>query len=204
MLSGNIKSVVVFAIACIAMWAPRATAADTLKNLQEAYNGESNARAKYLSFAEQADKEGYGQVASLFRAAARAEEVHAGNHAAVIKKLGAEPVKEIKPAEVKSTRENLEAAIKGEDYERDTMYPGFIKQARLEGNKDALETFTLAKTAEAEHSKLYAEALKNLDAWKGGKKDFFVCSKCGYTVEKLPAGKCPSCFVSSDRYEKVN
>jgi rubrerythrin len=32
---------------------------------------------------------------------------------------------------VKSTRENLEAAVKGETYERDTMYPDFLKQAGL-------------------------------------------------------------------------
>ena len=51
----------------------------TLDNLQAAFNGESNANARYLAFAKKADEEGYGQVASLFRAAARAEEIHAAN-----------------------------------------------------------------------------------------------------------------------------
>src|SRR5512140_22677 len=95
----------------------------TLGNLQTAFNGESNARARYLAFAVQADQEGHGPVASLFRAAARAEQIHAANHAAVIKKLGAEPVANIETPVVKSTRENLAAAIEGEVYERDVMYP---------------------------------------------------------------------------------
>ncbi|MHB8303849.1 MAG: rubrerythrin family protein [Acidobacteriaceae bacterium] len=97
--------------------------------MQAAFNGESNAHVRYLAFAKQADGEGYGEAASLFRAAARAEEVHASNHAAVIKEMGATPKATIESPEVKSTRENLEAAIKGETYERDIMYPAFLKQA---------------------------------------------------------------------------
>jgi rubrerythrin len=101
----------------------------TLENLQAAYNGESNAHAKYTLFAKKADAEGYCQVASLFRAAARAEQIHAQNHARVIRKLGAEPVATIEAHPVKSTRENLQTAIAGETYERDTMYPAFIQEA---------------------------------------------------------------------------
>ena len=52
----------------------------TDENLQEAFAGESQANRKYLFFAEKADKEGYPQVARLFRAAADAETVHAKNH----------------------------------------------------------------------------------------------------------------------------
>jgi rubrerythrin len=67
----------------------------TLENLQAAFNGESNARAKYLAFAAKADEEGYAPVASLFRAAAAAEAIHAESHARVIKKMGATPVANI-------------------------------------------------------------------------------------------------------------
>ena len=77
------------------IWRSRSVSAGTngktLQNLQAAYNGESNAHARYLAFAEQADREGYPQVAVLFRAAARAEEIHLTNHAAVIRQLGATP-----------------------------------------------------------------------------------------------------------------
>lgn len=176
----------------------------TLANLQAAFNGESNAHAKYLAFAKKADAEGYGNVASLFRAAAKAEEIHAANHAAIIKKLGAEPRADVKAPEVKSTKENLEAAIKGESYERDTMYPDFIKQAKLDKEKAAVEAFSQAKVAEAGHADLYTEALNNLDKWKGGKKDFWVCGVCGYTVAKIDFKKCPNCFEPVDKYVKVD
>jgi rubrerythrin len=105
---------------------------------------------------------------------------------------------------VKSTRENLEVALKGETYERDTMYPDFIKTAKAEGNKDAVRTFNYALSAETEHAKFYREALDNLDAWKAGTKDFFVCPVCGYTVTKLTFEKCPICSTPKERYEKIS
>jgi rubrerythrin len=178
--------------------------ATTLENLQAAYNGESNAHAKYLAFAKQADKEGYGEVASLFRAAARAEKVHAMNHAAVIEELGGSPTADVKERVVKSTRENLEEAIKGESYERDTMYPDFLKQARSDRNSRAVRTLNLAKSAESEHAKLYAAALSNLEKLKGSKSaTYFVCPVCGFTVQETNFKECPSCFTPKDDFEKV-
>ncbi len=178
--------------------------ATTLDNLMTAYNGESNAHARYVEFAKKADEEGYGQVASLFRAAARAEQIHAKTHGEVIKKLGGTPKADLKKPEVKSTRENLAAALKGETYERDTMYPDFMKQAKAEKNKDAMRAFNHALSAETEHAKLYKEALDNLASWKAGKKDFYVCPVCGYTVAKIDFEKCPVCSAPKDKYEKIN
>src|SRR5271169_3817001 len=71
----------------------------TIDNLQAAFNGESNANARYLAFAKKADEEGYTEVASLFRAAAKAEEIHAHNHAVVIEKMGATAVPKLEPIE---------------------------------------------------------------------------------------------------------
>lgn len=195
----------VIALALVTLSGREAVAKTTLENLQAAFNGESNAQARYLAFATKADQETYGEVASLFRAAAKAEGLHAANHAVVIKKLGGTPEAKIETPVVGSTKENLEAAIKGETYERDTMYPEFLKQARADGNKDALQTFNYAKTAEAEHAKLYTNALNDLPKLKGSKaKDYFVCSICGYTTAKIDFSKCPSCFNSKDKYEKVS
>ena len=195
----------VIALALVTLSGREAVAKTTLENLQAAFNGESNAQARYLAFATKADQETYGEVASLFRAAAKAEGLHAANHAVVIKKLGGTPEAKIETPVVGSTKENLEAAIKGETYERDTMYPEFLKQARAEGNKDALQTFNYAKTAEAEHAKLYTNALNDLPKLRGSKaKDYFVCSICGYTTAKIDFSKCPSCFNSKDKYEKVS
>ena len=102
----------------------------TLKNLLAAFNGESNASARYAAFAVKADEDGYLKVASLFRAASRAEQIHAANHAKVIVKMGAAaPVATIEAVTVNTTVENLKAAIAGETYEVDVMYPDFIKEA---------------------------------------------------------------------------
>jgi rubrerythrin len=177
----------------------------TLSNLQAAFNGESNAHARYLAFAAKADEEGYGQVASLFRAAAQAEQVHADNHAVVIKKLGGVPTADVKKPEVKTTAENLKAAIAGESYERDTMYPEFVKEARAAKNRDAIRTFNLALTAEAGHAKLYTASLDSLASLKESKaKDYYVCKVCGYTVAKIDFSECPSCFNPVKVYEKVS
>jgi rubrerythrin len=184
---------------------PAMSAGKTVDNLNAAFNGESNAHARYLAFAAKAADEGYGEVASLFRAAARAEEIHAANHATVIKKLGAVPKADILAPEVKSTKENLEAAIKGESYERDTMYPEFLAQARKEGQRDAIETFNFAKSAEAEHAKLYAAALDGLGALKGSQaKDYYVCTVCGFTTTQMNFEKCPVCFNPKDKYVQVS
>jgi rubrerythrin len=176
----------------------------TLADLMTAYNGESNAHAKYLAYAEKAEKDGYGKVASLFRAAATAEEIHLQNHAEVIKAMGGTAKADIKLPEIKSTRENLEDAVKGESYERSTMYPEFIKQAEQENNKNAVRTFTYAKEAEAKHAELYKEALDNLDRWKAPNAEFYVCPTCGYTVEGKPSfASCPVCMTPAKLYQRV-
>ena len=84
------------------------------------------------------------------------------------------------------------------------MYPDFIKTAKAEGVKDAVKTFSRAKFAEIEHAKFYAAALKDLEGWKGKSKDFYVCSVCGFTMDRAPTGKCAICFSSKDKFLKVN
>ncbi len=176
----------------------------TLDDLQAAFDGESNANARYLAFAEKADADGYHQVASLFRAAATAEKIHADNHAKVIKDLGGEPRADIGKPDVKSTRDNLAAAIAGESYERDTMYPGFIKTAETAGLTRAVRTFKFAIAAEAHHATLYAEALANLEGWREGARAFYVCPVCGETVSARPDARCPVCKASGEKFLKVD
>lgn len=198
------KSVMALALPLAALTVVSASAT-TLENMQAAFNGESNAHARYLAFAKQADKEGYGQIASLFRAAARAEQVHATNHGAVIQELGGTPKASIEEPVVKTTRENLEAAIKGETYERDTMYPDFLKQARSDRNARAVRSLNLAKTAEAEHAKLYAAALADIGRLSGTKDvAYYVCPVCGFTVREIDFPKCPSCFTPKEDFEKIS
>jgi rubrerythrin len=181
-----------------------ATEATTLDNLQAAFNGESNARAGYLAFALKADEEGFAPVASLFRAAARAEEHHARNHAEVICKLGATPAATIEPAAVKSTRENLEAGIRGETYERDVMYPNFIAKAQTDGVAEAVSTFQLAQAVEAEHAQLYTEALRSLESLRGAAPVvYYVCPYCGSTTPNDGFDFCPVCSTPEDEFEEI-
>ncbi len=192
------------AMALVAHSAGSAIAAPskTLDNLMAAYNGESNAKAKYTEFAKKADQEGFAGVAALFRAAAKAEEIHATRHGEVIKKLGGTPKAEIKLPEIKATADNLKAALEGESYERDKMYPEFIAEAKASGNRDALRAFNFAVSAEAEHAKFYADAGANPAAWKPA-KTFFVCPECGKTVVAVGFEKCPVCFTPGDKFIKI-
>ena len=175
----------------------------TIENLTAAYRGETNANHRYILFAEKADAEGYPQVALLFRAAAQAEAIHRELHRSAIIALGGNVVSfPLDGVKVGTTAENLEAAIKGESYERDSMYPQFLTQARLDNATHAIRSLTFASTAEAEHAKLYQVALNELG--RNSKTDYYVCSVCGYTTTSLPAKNCPSCHNSSEKFTKFS
>jgi rubrerythrin len=174
-----------------------------LDDLMAAYSGESIAQAKYVAYAKKADQEGYAGVASLFRAAARGEEFHARAHADLIKKLGGTPAATVTPPSVKSTADNLRAAIEAESYERDKMYPAYIADAVAAGNKDAIKDFKAAVAVEAEHAKLLGQALSNLSSWKTARR-FFVCQTCGLPVLVIDFNKCPICFSEASDFIEVS
>ena len=179
------------------------TVGTTLENLQAAFNGESNAKVRYEAFAAKAEAEGYKSVASLYRATSKSEGIHAAKHAEMIKKAGAEPKATIEKADVKSTKENLEASIKGETYEKESMYPAFIKKAESDKNEGAARTFKGAMAAEVEHAKLYAQALKELDSWKETGKEFLVCQVCGFTSMDKNLKQCPVCSAPRSKFDVV-
>ncbi len=162
---------------------------ETEKNLKEAFAGESQANRKYLAFAEKADREGYQQVARLFRATAAAETIHAHAHLRALKEVG-------------STRDNLEAAIGGETYEYQSMYPPMIEAAKAEGNAQAQRTLAYANAVEKVHAALYAKALEKMESLE--RTDIYVCSVCGYTVEGEPPDECPVCQAKKKVFFKVD
>jgi len=182
----------------------------TVQNLLAAFEGESNAHAKYTAFAVKADTDGLYGAASLFRAAARAEQIHTANHARVIKQLGGEAQCEIHAVEVKSTLENLKAALDGEQYEIDTMYPGYLAEAKARNTTAAIRTFTGALESEKTHARLYGEAIALLvggkqDSWIGAARDFYVCPVCGYTSEtEEEHERCPVCNCPWERFEIIH
>ena len=159
------------------------------KNLKEAFAGESQANRKYLAFAKQAEKDGYPQAAKLFRAAAEAETVHAHAH---LRTLG----------EIKTTADNLQAAVSGETFEFKSMYPEMIKAAEAEGNKAALRSFTFANEVEKIHAHLYQKTLDNLNSLP--EADYYVCPVCGYTCENETPDTCPVCSAKGKAFFKVD
>ena len=182
-----------------------AASKQTTANLNAALNGERNAHARYLAFASKADEEGYGAVASLFRAAAAAEEVHGNNHENTIRIMGGNPDVKMETPAVNSTRENLQAAISGETHEYKTMYPGFVNQARQSRYLPAITSFEEAMRTEEVHAKLYEEALRDLDKLKGSAaRTYYVCSVCGFTTTDLNFEKCVNCLKPKDKYKAVS
>jgi len=160
----------------------------TGQNLQNAFAGESQANRKYLAFAQKAEAEGYNQVAKLFRAAAEAETVHAHNHLRALEGI-------------KSTKDNLLAAISGENYEYQKMYPQMISDATDEAAKTALRSFTLANEVEKVHAALYQKALESLG--QNTATDYYVCSVCGNTVEGEAPDECPVCKAKKQAFKKM-
>ena len=162
----------------------------TQENLAVAFAGESQANRKYLAFAQAAEKEGFAQIARLFRAAADAETIHAHAH---LRNMGG----------VGTTLENLKAAVAGETYEYTEMYPPMVDQAKAEGHR-ARTLLGFANEAERVHARLFAEALAALRAGKDlSKMDVYLCPVCGDVEFGEPPEKCPICGAPASRYQKI-
>jgi len=105
---------------------------------------------------------------------------------------------------VKSTPENLQAAIDGEGFEFKEMYPGYVAEAEKERNPAAVNTFRYALAVEKVHHGLYMEALNALKAGKDlPAAPMFVCSVCGYTVAGQAPDRCPICGAPKNRFTEV-
>ena len=176
----------------------------TIENLKAAYNGESTASAKYAAFADRAKAEGFDTVAVMFQATSKAEAIHAGNHLKVLEKLGQKiSGPQLGSYTVMSTAENLTDAIKGETYELETMYPGFIALAEKEKSKDAVKSFTWALDTEKKHQVFYKTALAAITG--GGEKSlpakWFVCPVCGNTYDAgSVTAKCDFCMTPKEKF----
>jgi rubrerythrin len=176
----------------------------TIEDLKAAFNGESTASAKYAAFAEKAKTEGFDTVAVMFTAISKAEAIHAGNHKKVLEKLG-EKVEgpTIGTFAVLTTAENLADAVKGETYEIDVMYPGFITTANELKATDAVKSFTWAVDTEKKHQGFFKTALEALNA--GGEKSlqtqWFICPVCGNTYNGATVTEtCDFCLTKKEKF----
>ena len=118
----------------------------TIKNLESALAGESQAHIKYRYFARIAREEGYEEIAQHFEHTADQELLHAWGHLELL--IG-------KP----STKECLEKAIEGETYEFTVMYPEFKTQAILEGAEPAIHIAEEQIQESKEHAEQFKEVL---------------------------------------------
>jgi rubrerythrin len=164
--------------------------ATTQDNLKDAFAGESQANQKYLAFAKAAEKEGFGNIARLFRTTAQAERIHAEGHLEALGGVG-------------STAYNLMAAIGGETYEHTEMYPPMLEQAETE-NHTAKKMFQYALKAEMRHAELYRKAL---EAVKLGKDltstEVWLCPYCGHIELDRPPESCPICGAKAAQFVQV-
>lgn len=163
-----------------------------IDHLKEAFAGESQANRRYLAYAEKADKDGFPQVARLFRAVAAAETVHAHAHLKAMDGIA-------------DTVTNLKDAFAGEIYEYEKMYPPFLENAAKEGHKKAERSFQFAMTVEKYHADLYAEALKSVEGGSDlAAAGIHVCGICGHTVMGEAPDNCPVCGAKRERYMEID
>lgn len=164
--------------------------ATTNDNLKEAFAGESQANQKYRAFAKKAEKEGFVNIAKLFRTTAEAERIHAEGHLKALEGIA-------------STAENLQEAIDGETFEFEKMYPPMVEQAVADSHK-AKTMFKFAVDAEEVHAQIYAKAL---EAVKNGVdmdvSEFYLCPVCGYIELGAAPEKCPVCGAKQQVFAQV-
>ncbi len=164
----------------------------SIDDLKAAFAGESQANRKYLAFAKAAERDGYPNIANLFRAVAEAETIHAHNHFRVL-------------GEINDTPANLQAAIEGEHYEVNVMYRDFIADAKAESHDKALRSFEWAMEVEKIHEGMYNDALKTAQSGADiAPTTYWVCATCGHThTGDTPPDKCPVCGAKASGYMKI-
>jgi len=186
----------------------------TIENLAKAFIGESQARNRYSMYAKIAKNEGYEQISAIFEETADQEKEHAKQLFKMINELKKESgenkyeeimVEASAPTTLGTTTENLKAAIGGEHYEYESMYPEFSTTAKEEGLEKISARLRHIAKAEAHHEERYLKLLANLENNTTFKKESeveWVCRKCGYTHAGNNAPeRCPACDHPAAYYQ---
>tara|TARA_Y100000034_G_scaffold46233_1_gene56867 strand:+ start:17218 stop:17763 length:546 start_codon:yes stop_codon:yes gene_type:complete len=164
----------------------------TEENLKTSFAGESQARNKYTYFAKVARNEGYDYIAKIFEETANNERQHAKEEFKLLKEIG-------------ETKENLKAAIAGENFEHTQMYPSMQKDAEEEGNTEAAKLFSEIAKVEKEHEERYKKLLEMIEkgnVYKREKSIRWKCSECGHIHEGTEAPEaCPCCKHPQKHFE---
>ncbi len=140
-------------------------------------------------FADKAEEENLPQIASLFRAVAAAESVHARRHFQQLENS------------IGDTQSNLETAFQRESNVARVEYGKMMREALEDKNEDVALVFSQTKDVEEMHAKLYEKALDHLIAQR--RTEYYVCQVCGYVSDgKLPEN-CPICGATKKAFNKV-
>jgi rubrerythrin len=172
----------------------------TINALQERYQDEVVAHARYNAYARQAEQEKYPAIAHLFRALAASEAIHARNFARLLTDLEVTPQQPTKPTgTVGKTKDNIRLATGVEANEIDHEYPDILERIKDEHHEEAIKFITWAWKAEEQHRKLIVKIHKASKSWFGALKEhiegnpsrYYVCQVCGSTLQELPKDRCP-------------
>jgi rubrerythrin len=162
----------------------------TYENVQASLSGESQAHIRYWNFAERARKDGFANIARLFEAASYSEQIHASGHLKAIDG-------------VQDTASNLSAAVAGETFEIEEMYPSYLAVAELQAEAKAKRSMHNALEAEKVHANLYRKASTDLATGKDiAETAYFVCPVCGFTMERTAVDVCPICGAKRELFRK--
>ncbi|MCH3918497.1 MAG: rubrerythrin family protein [Spirochaetia bacterium] len=174
----------------------------TSEFLHSAYAGESMAHMRYLIWGDMAEKEGFPNVARLFKAIAFAERIHAGNHFKAIG--GATASVSVTGGGVfgvGKTVDNLQGAIDGEAGEVNQMYPVYLHTAEFQDEPEAKRSFHAALEVEKLHLELFKQAQQAVRAGHDMElKKILVCPVCGHTVLDEAPEHCPICNTKKEKY----
>ncbi|MBI5217126.1 MAG: rubrerythrin family protein [Ignavibacteriae bacterium] len=174
----------------------------TLENLQSAYNKAMRHNFMYAKFVLQAEKEKNKEVANLYRAVTRSEEIHAQRHAELLRSKGREPQQPVFDSiTVGTIMQTLKMALSSEEIEVESMYPNLVRTAEAEKFPAATEQFTFCMEGDARQMELMKEAQE-----KNGKiksVQYYVCPGCGYIFTSEEVEECPTCKTTKDKFEKI-
>ncbi len=189
-----VVSILMFVALPLVAAADQPLPSDVRVTIEKAIANERQAVVRYNAFAEKAEQEGYPGAASLFRAMAQGENVHAKRFAEVLQAHGiaVPPESDNYKPMVGSTATNLRTAATNETAERDGMYRDAIIACEKSGDSATAKIFDQTRDVEVEHANLCTNASHNLESLKTA-KTYYICDLCGYTTDvRLPL--CPDCM----------
>ncbi len=159
---------------------------DKLKDaLHQAYAGEAKAALRLKLYAEKAEKQGYPQIAKLFRVISFSEEIHGTRALRMLR-------------EIKDTQANLEASFESETKVAGVAYDSFIKIAEEKGDRTSSTYFSQSRDVEETHAKLYKEAMDHFMEQR--ETTYYVCKVCGYVSDGVLPDVCPVCGAGKEQF----